>query len=259
MPSHYAHYRFGSECIPLLAPQEQRIVKQFRQLYDAGLQGPDIFFYRSIFLRDSAAALASATHKETGADFFTRCCQMLRQESGEAAQAYLLGLLAHYCLDKSLHPMILLHTQDGTIGHAEAETEFDRYLLQLDGHRQPNTYDMSSHVKLTPGECATVARFYPGTGQLSVLLSIRGMAMSMKILAMPNGGLRRFVEKGAGKRLRQHFMHRLSNRRCAHLNEPLLEHYRAALELLPEMAAQLREHLAREIPLGESFGTDFDG
>ena len=259
MPSHYAHYRFGIECIPLLSPQEQRIVKQFRQIYEVGLQGPDIFFYRSIFLRDSAAALASATHRETGALFFTRCCEVLRQEPGEAAHAYLLGLLTHYCLDKGLHPLISLHTQDGKIGHAELETEFDRSLLQLDGNRQPNTFDMSSHVKLTPGECATVARFYPGMGQISVLLSVRGMGLSMKILSMPNGGLRRFVEKGAGKRLRQFFMHRLPNRRCAHLNEPLLEHYRAALEVLPEMAAQLREHLNQGTPLGECFATDFEG
>ena len=259
MPSAYAHYRFGNECIPLLQPQEQRIVKRFRPLYDAGVQGPDIFFYRSIFLRDSAAALASATHRETGAQFFTRCCQVIRQESGEAAQAYLLGLLTHYCLDRNLHPMILEHTGDGSIGHPEMEAEFDRFLLQLDGNRQPNTCDLSAHVKLTPGECATVARFYPGTGQLSALLSIRSMAASMKIRALPNGNFRRFVEKAAGKLLRGFFMHRIPNRRCAHLNEDQMQRYRTALEDMPQLLAQLREHLDRKVPLGSAFGTDFHG
>lgn len=259
MPSHYAHYRFGRDCLPLLPSRQQRIVKQFRRIFDVGLQGPDIFFYRNIFLRDSAAAMANHTHQESGADFFTRCCDTVRREPGEAAQAYLLGLLCHFTLDKTLHPLVLAHTADGSIGHAEMETEFDRFLLQLDGRRQPNTCDLSPHVKLTPGECDTVSRFYPGFGTLSVWFSVKGMSGSMKILALPNGPFRRFIEKGAGKRLRQHFMHRLPNRRCAHLNDGLLEAYRQALADFPALAAQLQDHLDRGAPLGEAFAPDFQG
>ena len=259
MPSHYAHYRFGGECIALLPPEEQRIVRLFRPLFDVGLHGPDIFFYRSIFLRDSAAALASDTHRLTGTAVFTHGCQLVRQERGDAARAYLLGLLCHYCLDSAVHPTVTQHSADGSIGHIELETEFDRYLLQQDGQRQPNTYDLSPRLKLTPGECDTAARFYPGAGGFMVRLSLLGMRLSMKLLSLPNGRFRRFIEKGAGKRLRQHFMHRIPNRRCAHLNETLLERYQAALSAFPEMARELRTHLTDQTPLGDAFARDFEG
>ena len=81
----------------------------------------------------------------------------------------------------------------------------------------------------------------------------------MKILSMPNGALRRFVEKGAGKRLRQHFMERTSNRNCAHLNEPMLGNYNLALEQYPALAEALRNHMSHNAPLEGLFECTFNG
>lgn len=259
MPSHYAHYRFGSAAIAFMDPHTRQTMQRFRQLYDVGLHGPDIFFYHSIFFHGKAFNLAKETHGEAGMDFFARVCQQLRQEPNEAAMAYLYGVLAHYCLDSALHPFVKAQTEEGKIGHVELETEFDRFLLLRDGKRQPNTFDGSHHVKLTRGECSTAAGFYPTATAAMVNTGVRGMARWMKVLAMPNGNLRRIVEVCAGDSLRPHFMGRSPNKNCAHLNEPMLELYHQALERFPAMAAELQAHLADNAPLGEAFEATFNG
>lgn len=258
MPSYYAHYRFGAKAIPMLPPQAQRSIRLFRQLYDVGLHGPDIFFYHNIFFKDNVVALGCKYHALTGEDFFTQVCKHLRLESNEAAMAYLYGVLAHYCLDSVVHPFVLEQTEDEKIGHMELETEFDRFLLQLDGKRQPNTFDCSPHIRLTKGECETVSKFY-GTTPSAVDTSVRGMAANVKLLAMPNGNLRRAVEKAAGSRLRQHFMERTPNKNCAHLNASLLALYEDAQARFPAMVEALLAHMAHNAPLGELFDTTFNG
>lgn len=258
MPSHYAHYRFGTRVISMLPPQIQRSVRRFRQLYDVGLHGPDIFFYHNILFRDNVVALGKKYHSLTGEDFFTPVCKHLRLEPNEAALAYLYGVLAHYCLDSAVHPFVLEQTGDGKIGHTELETEFDRYLLQLDGKRQPNTFDFSPHIRLTGGECGTVSKFYATTPR-AVDASVRGMAASVKILAMPNSNFRRTVEKAAGGRLGQHFMGRTPNKNCAHLDEAMLQKYDEAMEKFPAMVAALQAHMSHNTPLGILFEGTFNG
>lgn len=258
MPSHYTHYRFGAAVIPMLPPQAQRSVRLFRRLYDVGLHGPDIFFYHNIFFKDKVVALGSKYHNMSGEEFFAPICKHLRLEPNEAATAYLYGLLTHYCLDSTLHPFVQEQTRDGKIGHTELETEFDRFLLQLDGRRQPNTFDCSPHIRLTRGECATVAKFYSAS-PAAVDASVRSMASSVKFLAMPNSNFRRTVEKMAGGRLQQYFMGRTPNKNCAHLDEPMLALCDQALDKFPEMVEALTAHMSHNAPLGELFADTFNG
>lgn len=259
MPSHYAHYRFGANVIGLLPPEGQRSVRLFRRLYDVGLHGPDIFFYHNILLKDKVVALGKSSHGLTGEDFFTPVCKHLRLVPNEAAMAYLWGVLTHYCLDSTLHPLVLEHTASGKIGHVELETEFDRFLLQLDGKPHPNTFDCSPHIKLTDGECATVAEFYGDVSPLAVSTSVKAMAACIHLLAMPNGNLRRHAEKAVGGKLRQHIMGRTANKNCAHLDAPMLEKYEEALAKFPAMVEALRAHMSHNAPLGELFEATFNG
>lgn len=259
MPSHYAHYRFGAQVIQHLPPEAKRSVRLFRSLYDVGLHGPDIFFYHNIFFKDNIVALGKKYHGMTGEAFFTPICKHLRLEPNEAALAYLYGLLTHYCLDRTVHPFILEKTADGEIGHIELETEFDRFLLQKDGKPHPNTFDCSPHIRLTDGECTTVAGFYGNVSPAAVKASVKGMANSVKLLAMPNGNFRRMVDSAAGDRLGQHFMGRTANKNCAHLDGELLALYDKALATFPAMVAELQAHMSHNAPLGELFENTFNG
>ena len=259
MPSHYAHYRFGVKALELLPQDAKRVVRRFRSLYDVGLHGPDIFFYHNFLLQDKFTALAKEYHRCSGEEFFAPLCKHLRLEPSEAATAYLWGLLTHYCLDSTVHPLVMDQTASQEIGHAELETEFDRYLLKLDGKPHPNTFDCSPHIALTDGECETVAAVYGRVSPTAVKLSVRGMASAVRLLAMPNGSFRRTVEKAAPVRLRQHFMGRTQNNKCAHLDEPMLALFDEAMAKFPAMAAAMDSHMAHNAPLGELFETTFNG
>lgn len=259
MPASYAHHRFGHQAAELFPAEARRSIRQFRRLYDAGLQGPDIFFYHNILFRDRSVALGKDCHNESGEEFFTRCLASLTPASGEAARAYLWGVLAHFCLDSTVHPFVLEQTADGELGHGELETEFDRFLMQTDGIRQPASHNRGSHLRLTDGECVTAALFYPPASPGAVRRSVRNMAFLSRLTALPQGTLRRVVQWGAGKKLRQHFMERTPNKKCAHLNESMLALYDRALELLPEMIVRLQSHMESGEPLGELFEATFNG
>lgn len=257
MPSTYAHRRFGEQVIPLLPLQARRSARQFRRLYDVGLHGPDIFFYHNILFKDRIVSLAKDTHALSGQIFFTGICAKLRQNPNEAALAYLYGVLAHYCLDSVMHPFVLEQSADGKVGHTEMETEFDRFLLQLDRKRRDDAGD-SDRLKLTGGECRTVSEFYD-IGSLAVRSSVKRMAFWDRITSMPGGTMRKITEKCAGKKLRAFFIHRAPNPNCQHLNEPMMNLYNRALEMFPAMAEALTAHLQQEMPLGELFEGRFSG
>ena len=259
MPSYYAHYRFGVQALDCLPPEGKRAVRRFRSLYDVGLHGPDIFFYHNILFKDKITALGKEYHGYTGEEFFAPLFRSHRLEPSEAATAYLWGLLTHYCLDSTIHPLVMDQTASQEIGHIELETEFDRYLLKLDGKPHPNTFDCSPHIRLTDGECDTVAAVYGRVSPTEVKRSIKGMASAVKMLAMPNGSLRRAVEKSAPDRLKQHFMGRTPNKNCAHLDEPMLALFEVALTKFPAMAAAMEAHLSHNAPLGELFEATFNG
>ena len=104
MPANYAHYRFGIQALEQLSPDLKRPIQRFRRMYDVGLHGPDLFFYYNPLMQNSLAALARRTHALAGREFFTQACEILKKNPSEAGQAYLYGLLCHYCLDSALHP-----------------------------------------------------------------------------------------------------------------------------------------------------------
>ena len=45
MPSSYAHYRFGTQIIPMMPADVRGPILRQRALFDMGLHGPDFLFY----------------------------------------------------------------------------------------------------------------------------------------------------------------------------------------------------------------------
>ena len=258
MPSYYAHYRFGLKALDCLPPEGKRAVRRFRSLYDVGLHGPDLFYFYALPMKSRVTVLGSKFHNMTGEEFFSRICKHLRLEPSEAAMAYLYGVLTHYCRDAAVHGFVGDETADGKIGHIELEAEFDRYLLRLDGNLRPHLYDNSPHMKLTQGECATVAGFY-GTTPSNVELSLKCMAANAKMVATSNRELRKLIKACSGPKMRQNFTERTANPQCAHLDEPMLALYDEALVKFPAMVENLEAHMSRNTPLGELFEATFNG
>lgn len=253
MPSTYAHYRFGVQMLALMPGDVRRTVNRFRRLFDVGLHGPDLLFYNPA-LPSKLGNPGRKFHRQNGTDFFARVCRGLRLEPNEAGSAYLYGVLCHYCLDSLCHPFIEEQAGQRGIPYPETETEFDRYLLELDGKIPPHTQDLSPHIQLTPGECETVAKFYPGTSVSQIRTCVRNMALVTRLLAAPEGAGRMLMEKGMGLAAkRAHVMTAEPNPRCADMDETLLALYEQAAARFPAMLAQLIAHMTYNAPLGEEF------
>ena len=250
MPFNYAHYRFASRLLADMPAEVCRTVGRFRQLYDVGLHGPDIFMCRGPKLRK----LSRKFHRQSGREFFERVVRMLRLEPSEGGLAYLYGLLTHYCLDSMCHPYVNGQAALGPATHVEIEAEFDRFLLELDGKVPAYSQDLSRHIRLTPGQCETVARFYPPATRPQVSSCVFKMALFAKVLATPEGKGRVLMQKTLGVAdLDRFFMLKEANPRCAGMNEQLLALYQKAEARFPEMLRQLLEHLHHNAPLGEKF------
>lgn len=253
MPSNYAHYRFGKAALEAMPPQVLQDVRRFRRLYDMGLHGPDIFFYHSPLFKTATGSLGRKFHRMSGKDFFRHACATAKTE---ADRAYLYGLLAHYCLDSLSHPYVKKHAEAGEAGHVEMEVEFDRLLLEADGIPSPHTYDQTGHMKLTRGECVTVAQFY-GVSSGAVRQSVGNMITASKLLTLKNRKLMAKVLSLAPAHVAQQQMHESPNVRCAELNKGLSAYYDRALKRYPKLLEQLLAHMQSGEPLGEDFEPDF--
>lgn len=257
MPSTYAHYRFGAEAVSLFSKDAQRAIRHFRSLYDAGLQGPDPFFHHNILKPISGGNPGKTIHAMTGEAFFIHACKRLRMHPSEAGAAYLYGFLAHYVLDSLCHPFIEATVAEGEVNHVEMETEFDRFLLDVDHLYPPYRQDFSRYLRLTRNECATAADLLPAATPGFVRRCTRNMARHVHLLATVNPKLIHAVLKPLGKDIAFHQMTAEPNRNCAYLDGRLYELYGQAMELLPYLAQQLEEHITDRSPLGDDFQRNF--
>ncbi len=257
MPGTYAHYRFGAQLLPGLSPEVRRVVKHHRALYDMGLHGPDIFFYHNIFRQTPQVKLGYQLHRTSGTTVFTRAAKRLRLEPSEPGLAYLYGLLTHYCLDSHCHPLVHAHTDGGSIGHVQLETEFDRFLLETDGKTPPSTFDQSPHMALSAGECAVVAGFYPGITAADVQKSVSTLSRVTRLLATPGKELRRGAKKLLSGTFGQYLMGDQADPACGHLDQALLRCYGEALRAFPALEKQITAYLTCGVALGAEFEPEF--
>lgn len=261
MPSSYAHYRFGTQVLPMMPADVRGPILRHRALFEIGLHGPDFLFYHDFIKKTPLGHLGTAYHEQSGQDFFSRACAQLRQNPSEAAFAYLHGLLAHYCLDSQCHPFVYAMTDDTDLGHSELETEFDRYLMARDGILKPHETNISRHMRLQKGEYAVVADFYPEITAKDAALCIRNMALAHRLLTLPTKAGHSAVvafTRLAGGSTSGKVMSVGPDSKCDHLDKKLLELYEQALVKFPQLLEQLHHHMAYGEPLGDDFKANFN-
>ena len=258
MPSTYAHYRFGTEVIKTLNKDAQLAIARFRPLFDVGLHGPDIFFHYNIFFHTATGELANTMHLESGQEFFQKACKRQRMHPSEAGMAYLYGFLAHYALDSLCHPFIYSIVSQGEIGHVELESEFDRFLLDVDHRNPPHRQDLGKHLHLSRSEAATAAYLLSDVSAGAVRRSVRNMALHSHLLATVKPELQKKVLSHMGRDIADQLMPQEPNRNCAYLDGDLHRLYKQALALYPGLAAQMEDHILNRTPLGEDFQKPFD-
>lgn len=256
MPSIYAHYRFGCLVLADLPQGIRDRIERHRRLFDAGLQGPDFFFFYKPFTKTPVGNLGHDLHYQTGAAFFTRIC-LAHPDPTEAETAYLYGLLAHYCLDSVCHPFIHEQTDEGPISHNRLESEFERYLMTLDGIPSPLGYDRTVHMKLTPADFKAAAVWYPDATLSQIREGFGTMKVILKLLTCRSNFHRRLAETILARLGGQQpglLMKSGPDPACSHLNRAMMSLFEQALPRYPVLRAKLRAHLKHGTPLD----TDFD-
>lgn len=261
MPSGYAHYRFGKQVLPLMPADVRGPILRHKALFDVGLHGPDFLFFHHFFKKTPLFRLGSAYHQKSGQAFFEDACAHLKQQPSEEGLAYLYGLLTHYCLDSQCHPFVYEMTDDTDLDHSELETEFDRYLLSLDGVKRPREVNISRSLRLQNADAAVVAGFYPEITARDVASCFRSMALSQQLLTIPTvvgyTAVTTFT-KFAGGNTSGKAMTLGPNPKCAHLDRKLLELYEQALARFPQFLEQLSRHMAYGEPFAGDFKANFD-
>lgn len=261
MPSGYAHHRFGTQVIPMMPADVRGPILRHRALFDIGLHGPDFLFFHHFFMKTPLFHLGSQYHEQSGQAFFSRACTQLRQHPSEAALAYLHGMLAHYCLDSHCHPLVYAMTDDTDLGHDELETEFDRYLLALDGCKKPHEKNIFRHLKLKKDDYPVIAGFYPEVSTQDVSTCIRNMALAKQLLTIPtaagHGAVVKFTQIAGGNTSGM-VMTVGPDPKCGHLDKKLLELYEQALAKFPAYLEELSAHVAYGEPLGDHFAANFN-
>jgi hypothetical protein len=225
-----------------------------------GLHGPDIFAYQGSLL-SSGSKLRKKYHAQTGKVFFERVCRSIRLRPSEGAMAYLYGLLAHYALDSLSSGYITRMAEQEKLSQDVIATEFDRYLMLCDGKKPPHLQDFSGHMKLTPGECATVAAFYPRVRAGAIGKSVERMAAVTHLLAIPQKNRRQWMDTGAKllmPKVSGRIMPLHPNRTCMELNPSLMRLYDMAADRYPLLLEQIHAHLRRKAPLGPDFSVTFE-
>ena len=254
MPANYAHHRFGKQILKAFPPEQRQCVQRFRRLFDVGLHGPDIFFHYNPYWKTAVGDMGKQVHAMTGAAVFPAAC---KAATTEASRAYLYGLLAHYCLDSVCHPLICGVSADGSVGHTELETEFDRYLLTKDGKVPAHRQNLGRNMHLTWGECVTISGFFPPATAYTVRQGVGIMSLVCRALTMKNRKLLQAMFRLGGEYASQLVMFTRPNHRCAQLIEPLEQLYDRALGRYAGLAAQLLDCLENGTPLGSDFDADF--
>lgn len=254
MPSNIAHYRFGKLAFPSLPPEARSCIQRFRRLYDMGQQGPDFFFYCNPLWETAGVKLGHSYHRQTGQEYFTKAAGLA---STEAAKAYLFGVLGHYCLDSACHPYINKVVEAGDADHIALESEFERYLLTMDGVSDPATYDMSEKIRLTRGECVTVASLYPPATPGSVHRGVTFMRLAIRYLSGKDQEKVRKQLTRVRPGLTAKLVPSQPVEEYARMDSELLARYNRALRAYPQMVQQLLDFMKQGTELDEAFAAAF--
>ena len=139
----------------------------------------------------------------------------------------------------------------------ELETEFDRYLQQLDGKVLPQDRHVSQYLRLTRGEQATVSGFYNEVSPGAIGWCSGNMARVYRIITSRRRKTARFLLSLGGEKAKGLLPTVGPNPSCAYLDGSLFTCYQMAAEDYPVLAEQLVRALEENSPLGEEFAPIF--
>ncbi len=167
MPGFVTHYLFGVKSYKALDDvQLKEIIRNNRNPFSIGLQGPDIFFYFLPATVGKGVNIGNKLHKENTNQFFHEMINCMAKINDKKAYgiacAYIQGFMGHYILDTNMHPYVYgrvgTSTSNKTMGrHYGLETDMDRELLWEYKKLRQADFSHSARIDLSPYEKNVIA------------------------------------------------------------------------------------------------------
>lgn len=141
MPGFAVHYLFGEEILKDYRDDfVKKSIRRHRELYNIGIQGPDLFFYYFMSPFLYKRNIGSIMHTKDIGKFKKNFMYVLNKTKNEDMKmlgvAYFAGFLGHCTLDKVCHPYIYAvtdyeHKTKGYFSkHVDLETEIDSIYIR---------------------------------------------------------------------------------------------------------------------------------
>jgi len=159
MPTTYAHYHFGELCIDVLPKDKRNTIYKYRDLYNLGVHGPDIFFYD--LANPDIGKYGNIIHFESGRIFFNNSIEVINKYHDEvdAMLAYILGFLTHFTFDSFAHGYVNTKKEISNVSHNTIEAEYDAYLINK-YENGVKKYDRSKTLKPSRFNAKIMSRFF---------------------------------------------------------------------------------------------------
>lgn len=161
MPDIITHYLFGLDTSQNIKSSPlYKIIKENKNIFLLGLQGPDPMYYNVIPQKESKAYIALKMHTDKTGDFLITALSHLKRYDINSTEfneniSYLSGFMCHYILDSMAHPYIfyLGGKYDGTPDtgkyknlHKKIELAIDALLLEQKFGLKAHHFKIHQHI-----------------------------------------------------------------------------------------------------------------
>lgn len=264
MPTTYAHYRFGDKAIETFPSKYQEIIKSYRDEFNYGVHGPDIFFYYDCMHHNEVNKYGTWLHEHVE---FRKVVEHFRElyrkhDNKDAAMSYLLGFLCHFALDSYCHGYIDHKAETVGPSHGRIESQLDRYFLIKDGF-DPLKKSVTSSLKPTKTCCHNIAQMYDNFDEATTTKALKDQKVYLNVLKDSNSFKRLLLKKLMKTIKAESYMDLLmdtyNDPRCESSNMRIDKYFDKALEHLPTLAKSYIDYLENDVPLEEYFKRNFIG
>lgn len=184
MPSSYAHYTFGNKVLEKLPTNIQDLIKENKNAYNMGLNGPDLLFYYKPLGSNHINKLGSKMHQETAYNFFKTARHLIQNKNDDCLKSYVLGFICHFILDSQCHNYIEEKIASSTVSHIEIESEFDT-LLMKENNIDQMSYNPTEHLIPDKKLASSIACLFPSATTKDLYKCQKSIKLYTQLLVCP--------------------------------------------------------------------------
>lgn len=257
MPTTYAHWYFGQQCLDTMPEDIQKIINDHRDLYDIGVHGPDIFFYD--LSHPEVKKYGNYLHNRPSREFFENAIEVYKNNPDkERMLAYLLGFLSHFTFDSQAHGYVDRKKEVTGITHNKVESEYDGHLLRMEG-KTVIGFDRSQSLRPDRQNAKIIALFFPFDEKV-MLRTCRAHHTVINALNSRTVLIYRFLNKALDltRSDKDLPVNPDEDERCKDSNLRLDKLRNKALQLFPVLYDNFMDALTEDGQLSDYFEHDFE-